>query len=93
MTKFGAILATGIIDAGGRNVVLSLRSRAGYNKTAAIVGVTLWTHYWYWYPMMHMLSLAFEPTAIVGLNKDLKRPKNFEFRSNARPSLFAYVVF
>lgn len=43
----------------------------------------------YWYPLTHFLSLAFTPTAIIGLNTALDMPK-IEFRSNARPSTFAY---
>jgi len=39
--------------------------------------------------MAHCACLAFNPTAIIGLNYELKAPK-FEFVSNARPSLFAY---
>jgi len=43
----------------------------------------------YWYPLTHFLSLAFTPTAVVGLNIALDMPK-VEFRSNARPSTYAY---
>ncbi|KAI9310565.1 armadillo-type protein [Dichotomocladium elegans] len=89
MAKFGAALAQGIIDAGGRNVTISLVSRNGHLNMAAIVGTVVFTQFWYWYPLTHMLSLAFTPTAIIGLNKNLETPK-FEFISNARPSLFAY---
>ena len=45
--------------------------------------------YRYWYPLTHFLSLAFTPTAVVGLNIALDMPK-VEFRSNARPSTYAY---
>jgi hypothetical protein len=45
--------------------------------------------YRYWYPLTHFLSLAFTPTCIVGLNVGLDMPR-IEFRSNARPSTFAY---
>ncbi len=89
LAKLGAILGAGIIDAGGRNVTLSLASRFGHPNLSAIVGLAVFTQFWYWFPLVHFISLAFTPTAIVGLNKDLKMPK-FQFRSNARPSLFAY---
>eukprot|EP01102_Stenamoeba_stenopodia_P013510 TRINITY_DN4394_c0_g1_i1.p1 TRINITY_DN4394_c0_g1~~TRINITY_DN4394_c0_g1_i1.p1 ORF type:complete len:951 (-),score=235.34 TRINITY_DN4394_c0_g1_i1:34-2886(-) len=89
MAKFGAILATGIIDAGGRNVTFSLHSRSGHKNMPAIVGLAVFTQFWYWFPLVHFISLAFTPTAIIGLNKDLKMPK-FSFKSNVRPSLFAY---
>lgn len=72
MTKMGAILASGIIDAGGRNVVISMQSRSGATRVSAVVGLMMFTQYWYWYPLLHFLSLAFQPTAIIGLTKDLK---------------------
>ncbi|OAD01801.1 hypothetical protein MUCCIDRAFT_187029 [Mucor lusitanicus CBS 277.49] len=89
MAKFGAVLAQGILDAGGRNVTISLLSRTGHANMPAIVGMAVFTQFWYWYPLTHMLSLAFTPTAIIGLNKNLDTPR-FEFVSNAKASLFAY---
>eukprot|EP01114_Cavostelium_apophysatum_P007838 TRINITY_DN2003_c0_g1_i1.p1 TRINITY_DN2003_c0_g1~~TRINITY_DN2003_c0_g1_i1.p1 ORF type:complete len:963 (-),score=285.53 TRINITY_DN2003_c0_g1_i1:59-2947(-) len=89
MCKFGAILGTGIIDAGGRNVTIALHSRSGHKNMTAIVGLAVFTQFWYWYPLVYFVNLAFTPTAIIGLNKDLQMPV-FSFKSNARPSLFAY---
>src|SRR5690606_10826191 len=71
MAKFGAILATGLIDAGGRNVTIALGSRGGHMNMGAIVGMAIFTQFWYWFPLIHFISLAFTPTAIIGLNKDL----------------------
>lgn len=89
MAKFGAILAQGIIDGGGRNVTLGLQSRTGHTNLQAVVGTLVFTQYWYWFPLAHCLSLAFTPTCIISLNSDLKMPK-IEFKSAARPSLYAY---
>ncbi|CAD6892156.1 unnamed protein product [Tilletia controversa] len=89
MAKFGAALAQGIVDAGGRNVTIGLQNRGGGKNMPAIVGMALFTQFWYWFPLAHFASLAFTPTALIGLDRELRIP-NFEFRSNARPSLFAY---
>jgi 26S proteasome regulatory subunit N2 len=89
MARFGAALGQSFIDAGGRNVTISLQSRAGTKNTSAIVGMVMFCQFWYWYPLAHCASLAFQPTGIIGLTEDLKAPK-FDFISNARPSLFAY---
>ncbi|KAF9022936.1 26S proteasome regulatory complex non-ATPase subcomplex Rpn2/Psmd1 subunit [Hymenopellis radicata] len=89
VARFGASIGQGLIDAGGRNVTISLLSRAGSRNTNAIVGMVMFCQFWYWYPLAHCACLAFEPTGIIGLDADLKVPK-FEFTSNARPSLFAY---
>jgi 26S proteasome regulatory subunit N2 len=89
MAKYGAILAQGIIDAGGRNATLSLQSRTGHTNLQAVVGMLVFTQYWYWFPLAHCLSLAFTPTSLIALNSDLKMPK-MEIKSAARPSLYAY---
>uniref|UniRef100_A0A7N0UJU4 26S proteasome regulatory subunit RPN2 C-terminal domain-containing protein n=1 Tax=Kalanchoe fedtschenkoi TaxID=63787 RepID=A0A7N0UJU4_KALFE len=89
MSKMGAILASGILDAGGRNVTIRLLSRTKHDKITAIVGLAVFSQFWYWYPLIYFVSLAFSPTAFIGLNYDLKVPK-FEFVSQAKPSLFEY---
>jgi len=89
MARFGAALGQGLIDAGGRNVTISLQSSAGSKNTSAIVGMVLFCQFWYWYPLAHCACLAFNPTAIIGVNGELRAPK-FEFVSNAKPALFAY---
>ncbi|VAH21529.1 unnamed protein product [Triticum turgidum subsp. durum] len=89
MSKMGAILASGILDAGGRNVTIKLRSRNKHDKLTAVIGLAVFTQFWYWYPLLYFISLAFSPTAIMGLNSNLEVPK-FEFMSHAKPSLFEY---
>lgn len=90
MTKMGAIMASGILEAGGRNVTITMQSRAGFTKMSSVVGLAVWCQYWYWYPLMHFLPLAFTPTTHIGLNKDFKMPNNYEATCEARPSHFSY---
>ncbi|CAC5372015.1 PSMD1 [Mytilus coruscus] len=89
MAKFGAIVAQGIIDAGGRNMTISLQSKMGHTNLEAVVGMLVFTQFWFWYPLSHFLCLSFKPTCLIGLNEDLKMPI-LEFRSNAKPSHYAY---
>jgi 26S proteasome regulatory subunit N2 len=89
MSKYGAILATGIIDAGGRNVTCSLRSRHGPKRMCAVVGMTFFVQYWYWYPLTHFLSLTFSPTCAIAINKDFKVPR-LQLDCKTRESLYSY---
>ena len=89
MSKMGAILASGILDAGGRNVTIRLLSKTKHDKVTAVVGLAVFSQFWYWYPLIYFISLSFSPTAFIGLNYDLKVP-TFEFLSHAKPSLFEY---
>merc|ERR1712238_452340 len=77
LTKMGAILSIGIIDAGGRNCSISLGSRNGFTQMTSAVGMVLWLQHWHWYPMMHTFGLVLTPTYSIGLNKDFKFPKSF----------------
>ncbi|KAI9647138.1 proteasome regulatory particle base subunit [Ciborinia camelliae] len=89
MAKFGCALALGIIDAGGRNCTIGLQTQTGNLNMAGIVGMAVFTQYWYWFPFTHFLSLTFTPTSMIGLNHDLEIP-SFKFHSATRPSLFDY---
>lgn len=53
----------------------------------------MFMQHWYWYPMLNFISLAITPTALVGLNKNLKVPKSFKCISNAKPSTYKYPEF
>lgn len=90
MTRMGAILASGIIDAGGRNVNIELMSRTGVTRPPAVIGMALFAQYWYWYPLMHMLTLSFSPTALIGLNKNLDMPNSFRVECDADLAQFDY---
>lgn len=89
MTKFGSAISLGIIDAGGRNCTISLQTQTGNLNMAGIVGMAVFTQYWYWFPLTHFLSLSFTPTSVIGLDQDLEIP-SFKFHSATRPSLFDY---
>jgi 26S proteasome regulatory subunit N2 len=89
MTKFGAALALGILDAGGRNCTIGLQTQTGNLNMAGIVGMAVFTQYWYWFPFTHFLSLSFVPTSIIALDHDLEMP-SLKFHCATRPSLFDY---
>ncbi|KHJ75700.1 Proteasome/cyclosome repeat protein, partial [Oesophagostomum dentatum] len=89
MAKFGAIIAQGILDVGGRNMTIALHNRSGTTDMAGVVGMMAFQQFWYWHSMVPFISLACKPTCLIALTKDLQMPK-IEFKCNARASLFAY---
>ncbi|KAH3667990.1 hypothetical protein OGAPHI_001744 [Ogataea philodendri] len=90
LAKFGAALAQGILDAGGRNVTIQLEhAQTNTLNMKAIVGLTLFSQFWYWFPLTHFLSLSFSPTAIIGVREDLKVPK-FKINCHTKPEIFGY---
>ncbi|KAL8048419.1 hypothetical protein ABFX02_07G064400 [Erythranthe guttata] len=89
MSMMGAVIASGIIDAGGRNVTIKLMSKTKCDRMTAVIGLAVFSQYWFWHPFLYFMSLAFSTTAFIGLNYNMKLPK-FEFLSHATPSLFEY---
>ena len=53
----------------------------------------MFLQHWYWYPLLNFISLALTPTALIGVNQNLKVPKSFTSISNAKPSLYKYPDF
>lgn len=90
LARFGATLAQGILDAGGRNVTIQLENhQTNTLNTKAIVGLTLFTQFWYWFPMAHFLCLSFTPTAIIGVTDHLRVPK-LKINCHCPPDVFGY---
>lgn len=89
MAKFGAAIALGIVDAGGRNCTIGLQTQTGNLNMSAIVGMAVFTQYWYWFPLTHFISLSFTPTSLIGLDQDLEAPI-FKLHCAAKPSMFEY---
>lgn len=90
ITRFGAVLASGLVDAGGRNGVVALTSATGHPRMSAIVGLAMFTQFWYWYPLVHFIGLSIKPAALICLNRELKMPK-LKVQCNSNEELFAYV--
>ncbi|KRZ11698.1 26S proteasome non-ATPase regulatory subunit 1 [Trichinella zimbabwensis] len=89
ISKFGAIIAQGLLDAGGRNVTVSLIGRNENVSMITAIGLLVFLQSWYWFPLAHFISLALQPSCLIGLNSELKMP-NMTFISNAKPSTYAY---
>lgn len=62
------MLGSGLIEAGGRNSVISLTSKSGSLKMGACLGMMLFIHHWYWFPCVNFISLALSPSALIGVN-------------------------
>ena len=92
LIKFGALISKGIYELGGQNCILSLTANSGENKMISIIGMCLFTQYYYWFPMIHMLNLAVTPSFVFNLDENLVAPTNFYVKSNAKPGIFGYKI-
>ena len=90
LAKMGALLAVGILDIGGRNMVVSLTTRSGIPKIEAVAGMLVFLNYWNWFPYINFIGLTLTPSAYIGITTDLKIPESFRIKSNAKPSTFNY---
>ena len=88
MTSFSIGAAYGILNATGRNSVISCNTLRGENSIVSTVGIALFCNYFYFIPLALMLPLAFHTTAIIGLDENLT-PVEWPILSKAKPSLFA----
>jgi 26S proteasome regulatory subunit N2 len=92
MTKLGAILAIGMLDAGGRNLTISLTTRSGIPKLDAVAGMLVFSQYWNWFPYVNFIGLALTPSMFIGVTAELKVPTGFKLHSACKLSMFDYPV-
>lgn len=74
-------------------MTISLQSRTGHTHMPSVVGLLVFTQFWFWFPLSHFLSLAFTPTAIIGLNKDLKVLGRLHGIFEEYPQIFKHKEF
>ncbi|XP_051912692.1 26S proteasome non-ATPase regulatory subunit 1-like [Hippocampus zosterae] len=89
LVRMGVILSVGILDAGGRNMKISLRSSTG-NNDFALAAMLVFTDFWHWYPLINFLGLALSPTVLIGIDSDFRIPLSFNWKCQAKPSTFSY---
>lgn len=88
--KMGAILSSGLLEAGGRNQVVRLASQQGFPKLASCIGMTIFTNFWYWFPYVNFISLSLTPSALIGIDQTLRIPTDFSFKVNTKKSAYDY---
>lgn len=90
LVRFGGVIAQSIMEIGGRNCTINLVSNSGNNRMGSIVGMALFTQYYYWFPMIHFLHLTVHPCILYGVDANMRIDTNFKVLSKAKPSMFAY---
>ena len=59
MINMFAILACNILDVGGQNVSITLSSRTRHDNIIVVVGKTIFSQFWYWYPLVYFYEPPF----------------------------------
>lgn len=90
IAKMGYILGLALMGAGGGNCCLQMLTEEGDVQLRSVIGVFLFTQYWYWFPTFLGIGLALQPTYLIGSLPDMRIPKGFQFKVNAPRSQFAY---
>lgn len=67
---FGICLAFGILNAGGRNVVASLKTLGGQFSRLSVASMAIFTNYYYFIPLSLLLPLTFQTTFMIGMTED-----------------------
>lgn len=63
----GAMMASGILDAGGRNATVGLKSRSGYFRRTAVVGLAIFAQYWCGLVFACSFQIVFAPGRCIWL--------------------------
>jgi 26S proteasome regulatory subunit N2 len=89
LLRFGAIVSRGILEAGGRNCTISLVHNERV-RMLPLIGISIFSQFWYWFNNILFITYALEPTPIIGLNAQCMMPESFKIISTNKPSTYAY---
>jgi len=90
LAKFGAMLATGFLNAGGRNCQFFFTSpKTDKTVKSSVVGIVMFLQMFYWYPYIPFISLCMKPQCLILLDDQLEVKQNLEMVCNTKPSRFA----
>lgn len=91
LAKLGAMIATGILNSGGRNSQFNLTSEKT-DKTikTSVIGIVMFLQMFYWYPQIPFISLCLKPQALIILEDTLEIKQNFSLICSTKPSKYAY---
>lgn len=73
--KHGAVIGRGISEAGGRNIIFSIRNMNNKITPDRVAGAILFLNHWYWYPLMPLLALNYLPTPFYVFDSNLQEVK------------------
>lgn len=91
ISKLGCFMGLAFTNPGGGNCMLTLRNISGIIKPKNILALFIFTYYWYWFPCLNFISLALEPTFIVGVDSKLNVPSDFIINCKAPKKYFDYI--
>ena len=91
LRRQGALLGSGLLDAGGRNLALQLRSPLHCMRREATVCCFVACQLWEWYPLFNLVVKALTPSALLAVDSSLQLPRGFAVHCAAAPALFEYV--
>lgn len=77
IVKFGASIALGVLNCGGRNLVVGNTAGGVSEMRDTAVGFFLFAQSWFWFPLSFFVQLCFKPALVCCVNSELKVP-NFE---------------
>lgn len=91
LTKFGACLGQGIMNACGRNGTIQLENpEFGTINRLSVVGVMMFTQFWSWFPLAHFLNLAFTPSNIMAVTAPGFEAPEINLQCHTKEGIFDY---
>ena len=91
LRRQGALLGAGLMDAGGRNLLLQLRSPLHCMRREATLCCVLATQLWEWFPLFNLIAKSLAPSALLAVDTSLRMPSSFSLMCSTDPALFDYV--